>query len=106
MGGTTERLLGYVLLMTFVAEEFRLTNSKLIAVSGGLMNSRIKTPISQLDKNVFRWTSSAAISLERAFANHTMDFENFFGSKFRTYRDQICSTQGPTVDRVIQVDCR
>jgi len=35
---------------------------------------------------------------------HTVEFEGFHGSDFRTLRDQICTTQGPDADCVRQVD--
>ena len=35
---------------------------------------------------------------------HTVDFAGVVGSKYRAVRDQICTTHGPQVDCVRQVD--
>ena len=35
---------------------------------------------------------------------HTMEYAGFVGSKFRALCDQICTTQGPEVNCVRQVD--
>ena len=35
---------------------------------------------------------------------HTVEFEGFDGSDFLTLRGQICTTQGPKVKFVMQVD--
>jgi len=35
---------------------------------------------------------------------HTVEFDSFVASRFRRLRDQICTTEGPKVNRMMQVD--
>ena len=44
-----------------------------------------------------RTTAQIWLGVEAVSYLHAVDFESFFGAKFRALRDQICTTQGPEV---------
>jgi len=58
-------------------------------------------------RTIFKLTSSVwckPVDFQRGLTDHSAEFEGFVASDIRGLRDQICTTFGPKVNCVRQVD--